>query len=177
MLAFKTRVDTLIDASRQTIFDLVGDVSRHSELAGSGEVLRTRVLTPGPVRLGTRFEADEDIPMGRQHLRFVATSEVVAYDPPHVVSWTSEPPLRPRARRIQWWFQLTSEAGGTRIVHEVEVDFNPVMNVVCKLPYRLMRGNRIKRGMEQTLANLRRLAAEQHQPAAVAATTAILAQA
>ena len=67
MLAFKTSVDTLIDASRQTIFDLVGDVSRHSELAGSGEVLRTRVLTPGSVRLGTRFEADEDIPMGRQH--------------------------------------------------------------------------------------------------------------
>jgi hypothetical protein len=177
MLAYKTRVDTLIDASRQTIFDLVGDVSRHSELAGSGEVLRVRVLTPGPVRLGTRFEADEDIPMGPPHQRFVATSEVVAYDPPHVVAWTSAPPLRPRARRIQWWFRLSPEAGGTRVVHEVEVDFNPLMNVVFKLPYRLLRGNRIERGMERTLANLRQLAGEQREATAVASTTAAPAQA
>ncbi len=177
MLAYQTRVDTLIDASRQTIFDLVGDVLRHSELAGSGEVLRVRVLMPGPVRLGTRFEADEDIPMGPQHQRFVATSEVVAYDPPPVVSWTSAPPLRPRPRRIQWWFRLTPEAGGTRVVHAVEVDFNPVVNVVFKLPYRLLRGNRIERGMEKTLANLRRLAGEQQQATAVASTTATLTQA
>jgi hypothetical protein len=33
-----------------------------------------------------------------------------------------------------------------------------VANVVFNLPYRLLRGNRIERGMKKTLANLRRLA-------------------
>ena len=50
-------------------------------------------------------------------------------------------------------------------------------NVVFKLPYRLLRGNRIKRAIEKTLANLRRLAGEQQQATAVASTTATLTQA
>lgn len=54
----------------------------------------------------------------------------------------------------QWWFRLTAESAATRIVHECEVDFGPVANVLLEAPYALMRGT-IKRGMRQTLENAR----------------------
>ena len=94
----QTWVGTLIDASHQTIFDLVGDVSWHSELAESGEVLRVSVLAPG----GPCASADGP----------------------------AAPAVR---RRIQWWFRLTPKRAARRR-SRVEVDFNPVANVVFNLP-------------------------------------------
>ena len=158
MLMFQARQENLIKAPAQVIFDIVSDVSRHNELAGSGEVLRIRKITEGPVAVGTRFEADEDIAVAGIHQKFVATSEVVTYDPPNVISWTSMPSISPKPKRIQWWFRLTPQAGDTRVVEELQVHFGLVMNLLMKLPYRSMRGGRIARGMEKTLENLRQLA-------------------
>lgn len=158
MLAFKARKETIIAAPSATLFAIVSDLERHPELAGSGEVLRPRLLTPGPIGVGTRFEADEDIRMGRRRLQFAAPATVVVSDPPAVFSWVPEPPGPPKVRRIQWWFHLSPQADGTRVVHAVEVDLNPVMNVLFKLPYRLLRGRRVARGMARTLENLRQLA-------------------
>lgn len=44
----------------------MADLNRHAELAGSGEVLKVRQLSDGPIGVGTRFEADEDIKLGPQ---------------------------------------------------------------------------------------------------------------
>jgi hypothetical protein len=90
--------------------------------------------------------------MGRT-TRMTAASEIAEYDPPTLVSWTSMPSVPPKPRRIQWWFRLTPTDGGTRVVHECEVDFGPA-NVLWKLPYALMRGGAVKRGMRKTLQNL-----------------------
>ncbi len=70
------------------------------------------------------------------------------------------PASPPKPRRIQWWFELALQNGSTKVVHRVEVDFGAVSNLLMKLPYRLMRGGRIAKGMEGTLANLSRLAQE-----------------
>ena len=158
MLMFQARKENLIKAPAQVIFDIVSDVSRHNELAGSGEVLRIRKITEGPVAVGTRFEADEDIVVAGMHQKFVASSEIVTYDRPNVISWTSMPSMSPKPKRIQWWFRLTPQNGNTRVVEELQVDFGLVMNLLMKLPYRAMRGGRIARGMEKTLENLRQLA-------------------
>jgi hypothetical protein len=40
-------------------------------------------------------------------------------------------------------------------VHECEVDFGPIANLLLRGPYALMRGGAVKRGMRQTLLNLR----------------------
>jgi uncharacterized protein YndB with AHSA1/START domain len=157
MLVFRARKETLVKAPPDVVFGLVGDISRHPELAGSGEVLRIRKLTEGPVGVGARFEADEDIRVGNGRQKFVATSTVVEYDPPRVISWIPVPPIRPTPRRIQWWFRLTPEGAGTRVVHEVEVDLGGLLNLVMKLPYARMRGRYVAEGMDKTLANLRRL--------------------
>jgi hypothetical protein len=157
MLLFKAREEVTIKAKPQLIFDIVGDISRHNELAGSGEVLRIRKITEGPVAVGTRFEADEDIRFRLGGMKLVSQSEIVSYDPPKSLSWTSSPP-KMKPRRIQWWFRLTSIEGSTRVAHEVEVDMSPIMNILMALPYRLMRGGRLSRGMKKTLENLRQQA-------------------
>jgi hypothetical protein len=116
------------------------------------------------VRAGTRFEADEDIPMGLGRSKFTASSEVVAFEAPKVFSWTSMPPTPPKPRRIQWWFRLSPEGSGTRVSHEVEVDAGLLGNLLMNGPYYLMRGRRIGKGMERTLANVKRTAEHRGSP-------------
>ena len=77
----------------------MSNIEKHNELAGSGEVLRIRKLSQGPVGFGTTFEADESITIAGQTMEFVATSVVVTYDPPNTISWIPVPPLP--LRRIQ----------------------------------------------------------------------------
>jgi ribosome-associated toxin RatA of RatAB toxin-antitoxin module len=64
MLMYSARRQVLVSAPPDVVFRIVSDIERHPQLAGSGEVLRLRKVTEGPVRMGTRFEADEDIRMG-----------------------------------------------------------------------------------------------------------------
>src|SRR5438034_10491532 len=42
------------------------------------------------------------------------------------------PSVPPKPRRIQWWFRLTSEGRGTRVVYECEVDFGPAANIFVR---------------------------------------------
>ena len=154
MLGFRNREEATVSASPEVVFAIVGDLSGHAALSGSGEVKALRQVGDGPMGVGARFEADEEIRVMGRTTKMTAASEVVEYDPPNVVSWTSMPSVPPKPRRIQWWFRLTPEGGGTRVVHECEVDFGRVANVLVKGPYALMRGGAVKRGMRKTLENL-----------------------
>ena len=155
MLGFSNREQTTVNASPDAVFAIVSDLNSHAELAGSGEVKALRRVGEGPLGVGARFEADEEIRMMGRTTKMTASSEIVDYDPPKVVSWTSMPSVPPKPRRIQWWFRLTPEGTSTLVVHECEVDFGPVANVVFKGPYSLIRGGAVKRGMRKTLENLR----------------------
>jgi hypothetical protein len=155
MLGFRNREETTVPAAPDAVFAIVGNVSRHVTLSGSGEVKALRQVGEGPVDVGTRFEADEEIRVMGRTTKMIASSEIVEFDPPNVVSWTSMPSVPPKPRRIQWWFRLTPEGTGTRVVHECEVDFGPAANLMVRLPYALMRGGAVKRGMRKTLDNLR----------------------
>jgi len=139
----------------EAVFAIVGDIKGHAELSGSSEVKSLRQVGDGPVGRGTKFEADEEIRVMGRTTKMTAASEVVEYDPPTVVSWTSMPSVPPKPRRIQWWFRLAPDGEGTRVVHECEVDFGPVANVLAKGPYALIRGSAVKQGMKRTLENLR----------------------
>jgi hypothetical protein len=154
MLGFHNREETTVAARPEAVFAIVGDLTRHVELSGSGEVKTLRQVGEGAVGVGTKFEADEEIRMMGRTTKMVASSEVVEFDPPSVVSWTSMPSVPPKPRRIQWWFRLTPEGAGTRVVHECEIDLGPVANIVMRGPYALMRGGAVKRGMRKTLENL-----------------------
>ena len=155
MLGFRHREETIVNASPDAVFAIVGDLSRHAALAGSGEVKALRQVGDELLGVGARFEADEEIRMMGRTTKMTASSRLVEYDPPTVVSWTSMPSVPPKPRRIQWWFRLTPQSDGTRVVHECEVDFGPVANILVRGPYAVMRGGAVKRGMRQTLNNLR----------------------
>jgi len=159
MGGFHVRKEIVVNAPMETVFRLAGDLTQHVKLAGSGEVKAIRKLTDGPVKVGTKFEADEDIPMGPgMRSKFVSQSEVVSYEPPRLFSWTSMPPSAPKPKRIQWWFRLSGEGKGTRVTHEVIVDLGTISNILLGPPYALTRGRAVSRGMQQTLENLKSLA-------------------
>lgn len=143
---------------------MIGDPARHAGLAGSGEVKAVR-RGDGPIGVGSAFEADEEIRLGRGTQKFTAVSTITEYDPPRVISWTSMPPGRPRPRRIQWWYRLEPAGAGTRVTERVEVDMGAVPNVLMKLLYGRVRGPAVRAGMARTLENLERTLASSHAPA------------
>src|SRR5207237_9195455 len=81
MLGFHNREVTTVDASPEAVFAIVGDLSRHVELSGSGEVKALRQVGDGAVRVGTTFEAGEEIRVMGRTTKMIASSEVVEFDP------------------------------------------------------------------------------------------------
>jgi uncharacterized protein YndB with AHSA1/START domain len=154
MLMYRHEEQRHVDASPERVFAVLSDVAHHDQLAGSREVKAIRVLSEGALHVGSEWEADEEIKMGRKRQKFVAHSTVREWEAPRVFSWTSAPETKPIPRRIQWWYRLTPEDGGTRVVEQVEVDMSPAMNLLMKLPYRFMRGTAVADGMRHTLDNL-----------------------
>ena len=63
----------------------MSDLTRHKQLAGSGELVDVRKVTSGPIGLGSVFEANESIQLGDRHLEFLARSIVVTFNPPNTV--------------------------------------------------------------------------------------------
>ena len=156
MTDFHVSKDTIIDASPEAIFAIVSDLTQHHKLAGSGELVEIRKVTPGPIGLGSVVEANESIQFGDRFMEFLARSIVVSFNPPKTFSWIPTPPLP--IRRIQWWFHLSPAGQGTKVMHEVEVDlgdesfemFGGAEN------FKATRGADIASGMEKTLENVRK---------------------
>lgn len=160
MLVLHHTAEIDIDAPAEAVFDVCSDVLRHPELSGAGEVQRIRFLMDGPVGLGTRFAADEDLSIGPSRMQMVAESKVVEFDRPSRFSWISIPGKGPKPKRIQWWFRMTPNGAGTHVVHEVQVDLGSVTNVLMKPVYGPIRGGRVKTSMDTTLQNLKRMTEE-----------------
>ena len=49
---------------------------------------------------------------------------------------------------------MSPEGSRTRVEHDCEVDFGGAANVLLRVPYGLVRGGAVKRGMRKTLENL-----------------------
>ena len=117
---FTCTVESTINATPDAVFGINSDFECHNELAGSNEVLTVRVPTDGPVGVGTKFEADEDIREPRMmRTKFTAQSEVMQFQPPELIEWRSAPPMGPI--------------------------------------YGMTREKVVRRGMEQTMDNLKRM--------------------
>ena len=153
MIDFSATKEVVVDASPEAVFSLVSDLTKHKDLAGSGELVAVRKLTSGETTVGTMIEADESIHLGDEHMQFAAKSVVVSCSPPHSISWVPVPPIP--IRRIQWWYNLTPEGRGTKIVHQIEVDLGEAREMFGGTEaYNNTRGADVSRGMEKTLQNL-----------------------
>ncbi len=160
MAFFHDRREIVVRAAPADVFAVVGDLARHGELAGGGEILRIRKVSEGPLGPGARFEAEEEIVLLGLRQSITATSEIVAYEPPRLISWVSTPSSPIRPERIQWWFRLIPTDGHTRLIHEVEIDLGPM----AELPYRpinaAQRAYAIAQGMGRTLQQIKRVVEE-----------------
>ncbi len=156
MADWQHSTEATIQASAQSLFDTVADFAGHPTLAGSDEVMSISLVTSGPVGFGTVYEAQEKVRMGEDTMELGATGVVVTYDPPNTISWINAPPGVP-LRRIQWWFHFKAEGSGTRVVHEVEVDFGELTDpnlIGLRDNYETVRAGHVRNGMAKTLENL-----------------------
>ncbi len=162
MLDFSYSTEITVNASPQAIFDIVSDPSRHVELAGSAELTSIRQEPAGPVGTGTHIYADETVKMADgSGMDLTADSIVVTFDPPNSFSWIVNPALPEQVRRLQWWFRMSPQGGGTKVVHEVEVDWGDLQTEMLKGlrdNYEQVRAGVVRTGMDQTLENLKRMA-------------------
>ncbi len=156
MADWQHSTEATIQASAQSLFDTAADFAGHPTLAGSDEVMSISLVTSGPVGFGTVYEAQEKVRMGEDSMELGATGVVVTYDPPNTISWINAPPSVP-LRRIQWWFHFKAEGSGTRVVHEVEVDFGELTDpnlIGLRDNYETVRAGHVRNGMAKTLENL-----------------------
>lgn len=155
MADWQERMDIVIDAPPDAVFDVVGDLAKHRDIAGSGELVAVRQITDGPTQLGSVIEVDEALEVGGQRMEFAARSLVVTFDPPRTISWVPAPPVP--IRHIQWWFHLMPEPSGTRVVNEVEVDLGEEGRAMFGGVdgYLTVRAPDVTKGMAQTLQNLK----------------------
>ncbi len=156
MADWQHSTEATIQASAQSLFDTVANFAGHPTLAGSDEVMSISLVTSGPVGFGTVYEAQEKVRMGEDTMELGATGVVVTYDPPNTISWINAPPSVP-LRRIQWWFHFKAEGSGTKVVHEVEVDFGELTDpnlIGLRDNYETVRAGHVRNGMAKTLENL-----------------------
>ena len=156
MADYHYSTEATIQASAQSLFDTVADFAGHAKLAGSDEVLSISLVGTGPVGFGTVYEAQEKVRMGEDSMELGAKGVVVTYDPPNTISWINAPIGVP-LRRIQWWFHFKAEGSGTKVIHEVEVDFGETtdpMVIGLRDNYEAARAPHVQNGMIKTLENL-----------------------
>ena len=161
MVDFVYSTEATINASPEKIFGIVSDPSRHVELAGSNEVKKITVTPPGSVGLGTKISAEETVQVGADSMDLTAESVVVTCDPPKSFSFIVNPALPETVRRMQWWFRMAPAGQGTKVVHEVEVEWGDIQTEMLKGlrdNYEQVRAGYVRDGMQKTLQNLKSMA-------------------
>jgi Polyketide cyclase / dehydrase and lipid transport len=144
-----------VEAEPETLWDIIADFKNHSELAGSGEVQGVTVLTPGPVRVGTKAIGDQKI----GHLRYKSRIYVIEAERGRVLEWKTG--LNETAAPNHWRFEFQRQPdrgdGKTRtlVIHTYRFD-PPFRNITSRLLGPVMKP-RVKgnaEGMKETLKGL-----------------------
>lgn len=129
MWASEVSVD--IDASAAAVYSYLADFPRHREWS-SARMSELKQLTPGPVGVGSEFEAAETVPA-----RVVTHSRITALEPNHRVAWHA---WFGKQMAADWEFELTERAGRTHLVQRSR--WQPG-NTAMALFHRLVRRRRI----------------------------------
>jgi len=145
-------VRAVLPAAPEALWAIVSDVERHPELAGSGEVMQTELLTPGPLVQGSRFQARQNM----RGMRYRTVSHVVACDPPRRLAWQIGLPGTPPFGQV-WQFELTPQEGGTLVEHGVALPYAVLQAKPVTLLTDMGMQNEAAT-MAPTLRNLARLA-------------------
>ncbi|GAC1470684.1 MAG: hypothetical protein PVSMB7_21720 [Chloroflexota bacterium] len=148
---FVYEASTHIDAPPERVWEIVGDLGRSHEWAGSGQVKSVTKSTDGPVGVGTKYVAQEKI-----LIPFKAESVVVGLEPNRWIAWTSVP-VGPKITPHRWSFVLTPEDGGTRLTHQVRAArASGFPRLIQAVMVNLSGGTEpIRKGMDTTMSNVK----------------------
>lgn len=138
-------VTALLTAPVEALFDIVSDVERHPELAGSGEVIATRWLTPGPVRVGSAFQSRQCVGW----YQYPSRSFVQVHERPYRFIWLSGFGFKKPPFGQLWGFDLKPvDARSTLVSHMMKWPLLPLVDLPLVSPM-------ARRGVEHELANMR----------------------
>ena len=132
------RVSRLVPATRQQIFDLLADPSKHPTFDGSGTVRQSGRDVPERLSMGAKFGMS--MKMG---VPYKITNEVVEFDEPSLIAW------RHMGGHI-WRYRLEEAEGGTMVTEEFDwrPSRGPAVLKLMKVP------ERNTKAMEATLDRL-----------------------
>lgn len=140
-----------INAPVESIWELVSDVERHPQIAGSGEVQAVTIRGNQPLHVGSVFESQQLM----RGIHYVTANRVVIWDPPYRFAWRVGLPSAPGIAQA-WIFALQPEANGTRVTNGVAL----IYALPTFFPFSLLR-KQIAQGYANsiipTLDNLARL--------------------
>ena len=147
---WESEVSIDIDAPIAEVYRYLADFPRHSEWS-SGALTRIRMLTPGPIDVGSEFEAAENVPVKQ-----VTRSRVTALEPNRRIAWRS---LGLRGWLPVDWEFLLSE--GDRRTHLVQRSGWQPRTALGATLFRLLRTRQIpgenRRSLERIKAALETL--------------------
>ncbi|MEY3617491.1 MAG: hypothetical protein RL726_189 [Actinomycetota bacterium] len=117
-------VSVKVNASPQTIFDLLADPSKHGEIDGSGSVRNAQSSAPARLSLGAKFGMDMKI-----GVNYKITNEVVEFDEPRRIAW------RHFGGHV-WRYILEPTEGGTMVTEQFDWNTakSPLMMRVMNYP-------------------------------------------
>jgi hypothetical protein len=119
-------VTALLTAPCEVLFEIVSDPLRHPGLAGSGEVIATRWVTPPPVGVGSAFQSRQCVGW----YQYPTRSFVQVYDPPYRFVWMSGPGFRKPPLGQLWGFELKPlDARSTLVSHMMKWPLFPLIPV------------------------------------------------
>ncbi len=148
-------ISGLITAPRERLFAIVSDVTRHPELAGSGEVQRVEWLSSAPHGVGSAFGSQQQVGA----FRYPTRSYVQEYDAPKRMVWLSGPGAKKPPLGQLWGFELEAlDARTTWVSHMMRVPMYPVLDIP---PFSWLADLGVQhevRNMKPTLRHLARMA-------------------
>lgn len=104
----------VIAAPIERVWELVSDVTRHPQIAGSGEVQAVTIVGGGGLAAGKVFQSQQNM----RGLAYVTANKVVQWDPPYRLAWKVGVPGVPGVAQT-WIFDLASVPGGTQVTNGV----------------------------------------------------------
>ncbi len=144
-------VSGLITAPVEAIWELVSDVERHPQIAGSGEVQAVTVRDSRPLGPGVIFESQQLL----RGIHYVTANRIVIWEPPYRFAWRVGTTRAPGIAQI-WMFHLQPEANGTRVTNGVALIYAlPVFFPFSLLRQKVAQG--YARSMQPTLENIARM--------------------
>jgi uncharacterized membrane protein len=150
---WESKVEIDIKAPVSEVYRYLADFPRHREWS-SAEMSYLKQLTPGPIGVGSEFEAGETAPS-----RVVTFSRITAIEPNKRVAWHS---WFRNLMAADWEFLLSEREGGT---HVVQRSLWEPGNVGMAMFHRLVRRRQIP---FENRRSLERIKAAVEQEVAVA---------